>query len=203
MFSSPNGNESLSVSYSPFGIVTHDHVKVAQPGSVPYYSQPGQWMLTAAYLGDYSGNYASYTQAQLAALFPTPYITVVNNGPIDITPPTVKSGKVLTPTVSLSSPVPVFEATLTGRDDLSGLYAPYVGIEQPGGSYSLVDNALMPFPLKSGTGTAYSTVYAGAPTGTWTITFYAFCDVAGNCFTDSSAADVQTLFGTTTFQVTN
>lgn len=203
VFVSPNGNESLAVSYSPQDLSTHGTVEVQQPGTPPYYTQPGQWQLVAAYMADYAGDFVSYTQAQLAALFPVPYITFVNNGPVDITPPTVTSGAILTPTVSLSSPVPVFEATLTGMDDVSGLYQPYVGVEPPGGSYSQVDQAPMPFPLLKGTGTAYSTLFTGQPTGTWSIAFYAFCDLAGNCLSDTNAQDVQNLFGTTTFQVTD
>jgi hypothetical protein len=203
VFTSPDGIESLSLSYSPQGLATHATVTFEQPGNVPYYSQPGQWPMVAAYIGDYAGNFVSYTQDQLAALFPAPYINVVNNGPVDIAPPTVTAGQILTPTVSLSSPVPVFEASLTGSDDVSGIYQPFVAVVPPGGSFGQVDVAPMPFPLPSGTGTAYSTLFAGQPTGTWTISFYALCDVAGNCFSDTSPADVQTLFGTTTFQVTN
>jgi hypothetical protein len=203
VFSSPNGNESLALSYFPQDISRHATVMVEQPGNVPYYSQPGQWQLVAAYVADYAGNYNSYTQAQLANLFPTSYITVVNNGPVDITPPVVTSGQILTPTVSLSAPVPVFEATLTGADDVSGLYVPYVAVQEPGGSFGQVNYAPMPIPLLSGTGTAYSTLFAGQTVGTWTITAYAFCDVAGNCFDDQSETDIQNLFGTTTFQVTN
>lgn len=202
VFASPNGNESLDVNYSPQTLKTHETLTVEQPGGAPFYAQPGQWQLVAAYIADYIGNFVPYNQAQLAKLFPTPYITVINNGPVDVTPPTVSAGRVLTHTVSLSSPVPVFEAKLTGADDVSGLYVPFVGIEQPQGSYSQVDQAPMPFPLLSGTGTAYSSLFAGQPTGTWTITFYAFCDVAGNCFSDNSPDDVKALFGTTTFQVT-
>lgn len=202
-FVSPSGNESLTVSYYPQDLSTHRTVTVEQPGSVPYYSQPGQWQLVSGFIEDYAGNFVSYDQTQLAALFQAPYITVINNGPVDITPPTVTSGQILTPTVSLSSPVPVFEANLTGSDDVSGLYEPFVGILPPGGSYSQVDDAPMPFPLLSGTGTAYSTLFAGQPTGAWSIAFYAFCDLVGNCFTDTSAADIQSLFGTTTFKVKN
>jgi hypothetical protein len=203
VFTSPDGNESLSLSYSPQSLATHATVTFEQPGNVPYYSQPGQWQLVAAYISDYAGNFVSYTQTQLAALFPIPYINVVNNGPVDITPPVVTSGQILTPTVSLSAPLPVFEATLTGSDDASGMYVPIVIVEQPGGSYGQADQAAMPFPLLSGTGTAYSTLFAGQPIGTWTITGYALCDVADNCFNDQSPSDIQNLFGTTTFQVTN
>jgi hypothetical protein len=201
VFTSPSGTESLDVNYSPQGLVTHNKITFEQPGSPPYYAQPGKWQMQAAYIADYAGNFVSYTQDQLAALFPKPYLTIVNNGPVDITPPTVTSGQILTPTVRMSSAAPVFEATLTGSDDVSGLYAPFVGIEAPGGSYSQVDQVLMPFPLAQGTATAYSSLFPGQPTGKWAITFYAFCDVVGNCFTDYSPADIQTLFGTTTFHV--
>jgi len=202
VFTSPNGSESLTISYAPHGLTTGGTVTVAQPTNVPSYTQPGQWQLVAAYIEDYAGNFVSYSQSQLAALFPVTAINVVNNGPVDITPPVVTAGKILTPSVSLSSPLPVFAASLTGSDDVSGMYAPFVGILPPGGSFSQVDQITMPFPLLAGTGTAYSTVFPGQPTGTWSISFYALCDVAGNCFTDQSPTDIQNLFGTTTFQVT-
>jgi hypothetical protein len=203
VFTAPDGNESLSVNYAPQGLSTHGAVEVQQPGSPPYYSQPGKWQLVSGFIVDYAGNFVSYSQTQLATLFATPYITFVNNGPVDITPPTVTSGKILTPTVSLSSPAPVFEATLTGTDDVSGLYQPYVGVEPPGSSFSQVDQAPMPFPLLNGTGTAYSTLFTSQPKGIWRIAFYAFCDVAGNCFSDTSAKDIKNLFGTTKFKVTD
>ena len=201
VFTSPSGNASLSVNYSPQGLSTHNKITFEQPGSPPYYAQPGQWQMQAAYIADYGGHFVSYSQDQLAALFPAPYLTIVNNGPADFTPPNITAGQVLTPTVRMSSKIPVFEATLTASDDVSGIYAPFVGIEAPGGSFSQVDEALMPFPLPQGTATAYSTLFPGQPTGKWAITFYAFCDVVGNCVTDNSPADIQALFGTTTFHV--
>ncbi len=40
------------------------------------------------------------------------------------------------------------------------------------------------------------------PTGTWTIFDYWVCDVAKNCLVDETPSDIQALFGTTTFTVT-
>jgi hypothetical protein len=159
--------------------------------------------MTSAEILDYAYNYTAYSQAQLAGIFAKPYITVVNNGPVDITPPVVTAGQVLTPTVSLSSPDPTFEATLTGSDDISGVDQAFVIVQPPGGSFGQVNQVPVPVPSLSGTYTAYSSIFSGQPTGTWSITGYELCDIAGNCYADTNAADVQTLFGTTSFTVTN
>jgi hypothetical protein len=202
-FTAPDGVQSLTYSYYPQGYSKSATVTFEANVPTPYYAQPGQWTLTSAFIEDNQFNYTQYDQAQLAALITNPYVSVVNNGPVDITPPVVTGGAILTPTVSLSSPIPVFEATLTGTDDVSGMENAFVGIEPPGGTYSQVDVYNAPFPLLSGTLDAYSPIFTGQPTGTWSITSYSLCDVAGNCFNDTSPADVTSLFGTDTFTVTN
>lgn len=79
--------------------------------------QPGVWTIAEARVEDLAGNHASYDQAALAALGNTTF-TVVNKGSHDAVPPTVGSGQVLTPVVSLS-------AVAKGTASL----APYVGIK--------------------------------------------------------------------------
>jgi hypothetical protein len=201
-FTSPNGAESVTYYYYPRTYVRQATITFSPDVNVPYYAQPGQWQLTAAAIYDNQYNSTQYDQAQAAALIQNPYVTVINNGPVDITPPVVTAGQVLTPTVSLSSPRPVFQATLTGTDDISGMELAVVGIEPPGSGFSQADEYPVPFPLLSGAFNAYSPIFAGQPTGTWAITFYALCDVAGNCFSDQNPADIQALFGTTSFTVT-
>jgi len=201
-FTSPNGQNTLAYSYHPRTYVTGGKITFSPDSNAPFYAQPGQWALTSVEVVDNDYNFTLYTQAQSAALFAKPYLTVVNTGAVDITPPVVKSGAILTPKVSRSSPVPEFVATLTGTDDVSGIDQAYVLIQPPGSMYSQVDQFLAPFPTLNGTVTAYSNVYSDQPTGTWTITGYVLCDVVANCFTDTNAADVQALFGTTTFTVT-
>jgi hypothetical protein len=202
-FTSPNGAESFTASYADLSYSRGATVTFNSPLTAQYYLQPGKWVMSSAYITDYAYNYTEYTQAQLAQIFATPYLTVINKGPVDITPPVITAGQILTPTVSLSSPDPTFEATLTGTDDVSGVAAAFVIIEAPGGSFGQVNYVPVAIPSLSGTFNAYSGLYAGQPTGTWSITGYELCDIAGNCFSDSNAADVQSLFGTSSFTVTN
>lgn len=203
ILTSPDGLVSLLPLYAQGTRTTGGTIVFSNPDNLPYFSQPGPWSITGAYISDQSGNYTQYDQAQAQALFTPSAVTVVNNGPVDITPPVVTSGTLLTPTVSLSSPLPEFRATLTGTDNASGIYVAFVGILPPGGQFSYVNQVPRAFPTLSGTTNAYSQVFAGSPTGTWTISFYELCDVVDNCFTDTTPADIQKLFGTTTFTVTN
>jgi hypothetical protein len=201
-FTSPNGGNSLNYQYNPRTDMRGGTITFSPNMNAPFYAQPGQWVLSSVLIVDNAFNFTQYTQAQLAALFPQPYITVVNNGPVDITPPVVTAGAILTPTVSQSSPVPVFEATLTGTDDVSGIDQGYVVITAPGSAFGQVDQLLAPFPTLNGTVTSYAPIYPFQPTGTWSITSYELCDVSLNCFVDSTPADIQALFGSTTFTVT-
>jgi hypothetical protein len=201
-FTSPNGENSLNYQYNPRTDLGSGTITFSPNMNAPAYAQPGKWTLTALTILDNAFNFTNYTQAQINALFPQPYLTVVNNGPVDITPPVVTAGAILTPTVSESSPVPEFEATLTGTDDVSGIDQAYVVITPPGGMFGQVDLVLAPFPTLNGTLTSYAPVFPGQPTGTWTISAYQLCDVVDNCLTDTNPADIQSLFGTTSFTVT-
>jgi hypothetical protein len=201
-FTSPNGANSLNYQYNPRDYKSRGTITFSPDMNAPFYAQPGQWVLSSLVIVDNDYNFTQYTPAQIAAIYPQPYLTVVNNGPIDITPPVVTAGAILTPSVSQSSPVPVFEATLTGTDDVSGIDQAYVVINAPGSPFGQVDLRLAPFPTLNGTVTSYAPIFSYQPTGTWTISAYELCDVVDNCFTDSNAADIQALFGTTTFTVT-
>jgi hypothetical protein len=92
---------------------------------------------------------------------------------------------------------------LTGTDNVSGLFLALVVIVPPGSQFGYVEIVPNPIPTRSGKIKAYSPVYSGQPTGSWAISGYELCDVAGNCLTDTNASDVQALFGTTSFTVTN
>jgi len=63
--------------------------------------QPGVWTIDEARVEDLAGNHAEYDQAALAVLGNTTF-TVVNSGAYDAVAPTLTSGQVLTPSVSLS-----------------------------------------------------------------------------------------------------
>ncbi|MFO1337292.1 MAG: hypothetical protein U1F53_03510 [Burkholderiaceae bacterium] len=64
--------------------------------------QPGVWTIAEARVEDVAGNHAEYDHAALAALGNATF-TVVNKGSHDAAAPSVDSGQVLTPVVSLSS----------------------------------------------------------------------------------------------------
>jgi hypothetical protein len=60
------------------------------------------WTIDEARVEDVVGNPGKYNQAQLAALGNTTF-TVVNTGAYDAVAPTLTSGQIMTPTVSLSA----------------------------------------------------------------------------------------------------
>jgi hypothetical protein len=68
------------------------------------YMESGPWTLISLSMSDVAGNYAHYDTAALAALG-KPIVELVSTQPqlADLTPPAVKSGKVVTPQVSISS----------------------------------------------------------------------------------------------------
>jgi hypothetical protein len=65
--------------------------------------QPGVWTIDEATVEDLAGNDRDYGAAALAMLGNTTF-TVVNGGTFDAVPPTLTSGEVLTPAISLSTP---------------------------------------------------------------------------------------------------
>jgi hypothetical protein len=79
--------------------------------------QPGVWRIDEARVEDLVGNPGKYNQTALAALGNTTF-TVVNTGAYDAVAPTLTSGQILTPTVSLS-------ATAKGTTN----QAPFVGVK--------------------------------------------------------------------------
>jgi hypothetical protein len=68
-------------------------------------AEPGVWHFNYGYGYDGAGNYAYFSQAALEALGNTSF-TVVNNGGYDTVGPALTGGKILTPSVSLSSFLP-------------------------------------------------------------------------------------------------
>lgn len=64
--------------------------------------QPGTWTIDKAGVEDVAGNNRGYDQAELAALGNTSF-TVVNSGGYDAVAPTLTSGQILTPAVSVSA----------------------------------------------------------------------------------------------------
>jgi hypothetical protein len=169
------------------------------------YAEAGPWTLTYAYIYDFDETYAEYTASQLAGLFPSVTMNVVNHGKPDGVAPTVSSGKLLTPKVKLNAKLPVFKAQLTASDKISGVTTLYLYLEPPSEDYYYLAEGTIPVPVYDGSITTGIDLglYDNVPTGTWTIFAYYICDGANICFEDDSSADIKSLFGTTTFDVTN
>jgi hypothetical protein len=202
VFTGPSGQEVVAgYAISPPGAEKTGSIVFFNPFSI--YTQPGTWTLTLAQIGDLSGNVTNYTGAQLAALFPSLTLKIVNTGPYGRTPPTVTSGKIETPKVSLSSASPFFRATLAATDDLSGVEASYIYLNEPDGTaypgFTLLLQTTQGLKVNAEAGALLNT--PGLPTGTWSITGYSVCNVAGNCITVTDTATLKQQFGTTTFDV--
>jgi hypothetical protein len=171
------------------------------------YAAAGPWHIYSIAITDWQGQVVTYTGDQLASLFPSLILNVVNNGASDSVPPTISAGKLLTPTVQLSSANPVFEAQLAAKDNLSGVAQDYTGMTlvTPDGTSFYYTGSNATEPLLSGTvttGIDFAVQNNAPPTGTWTIGGYVACDVVHNCTPDTSPEDIKALFGTTTFNVT-
>jgi hypothetical protein len=93
------------------------------------YTEPGTWTVFSAFVRDYAGNFGIYGADELAGLGNST-VTLVSKRPghADITPPTVVSGVLRTPTVSSSAIMPgtasaggVLAADFIVTDDSSGV----------------------------------------------------------------------------------
>jgi len=184
----------------PFMGITGDQGR----GGLSLYAAPGTWTLVSLSIIDKSGTTTTYDQSQIAGLFPGgSTITVTNPASPDTTAPLVTAGKVLTPTVHLSSAPASFGARMTVSDDISGVVLPCVFVQPPGATTPFCATEAVAAPVTSGTVESWTYIGGFGQTGTGAITGYELCDAAGNCLVDSNAADVQALFGRTTFTVAN
>ena len=165
------------------------------------YSEPGDWQLDNVQIDDNTGHSVSYDKAKLAKLFPSLSLRVVNTGPVDFRGPNIVSGQILTPTVSNTGSSTSFFANVSVTDNLSGAYDVSMLLIPPAGAYYYAYGSPAA-PILSGTITAGANL-PSAPTGTWTIGQVTVCDAAQNCIYYGSPSLVKSLFGTTTFQVTN
>jgi hypothetical protein len=205
-FTSPVGNLYLTNTYtSPLpttkGTLTLQAHNTAF-GLLGGYAPPGTWTLTYVDICDTAGDCQYYQPPQLATLFNRVTFTVTNPGTADTTPPAIVSGKILTPKVKLSAANPIFLAEFKVTDTISGVAYAQVFIMPPGSNSSFADDYATPQPVLNGNVVAGTTLETTSPTGTWTIYGYGACDVAGNCFSDFTAADVLTVFGKNSFVVT-
>ena len=210
---SPDGLHSVSTSFLTPPAYPAEPAKqtikfvIASPFSnsgFGLYTVPGRWMLSSVTLFTKDGQIVEYGPGQLPALFPSTTVNVTNNGTPDSAPPTARKGVVLTPTVSLSAAAPVFAARVYVKDDVSGVGSVNIGIAGPAGTNFSTGAYDQPLdPVTEGSAIPSATLPANSPVGTYTITSFGVCDVAQNCTFVDSQAEIEALFGTTTFTVTN
>lgn len=207
-FDSPSG-QIYHVSFYSGQHVPNTGTIVVSGASEPMsrYAAPGTWTLYDIDLYDQSNKYTRYTGSNLAARFPSLTFTVVNTLSSDAAAPTVTSGKILTPSVSLASRKPAL-ISVAVKDNLSGTgYLCFVAQSSNGG-YVMGGNFTYS-PILNGTLiTQVNPSDSGAGPGTYTITDYDVCDLANNCVTGSQCdtgaggATVNKVFANPTFVIT-
>jgi hypothetical protein len=171
-------------------------------GTFNAYSEPGTWTLSYAYIYDKAGNYTYYSGSDLTDLFGRVTLDLKNRGKPDTVAPVVLSGHLLTKKVSIGGDSPYFAATIKASDNRSGVRYMYVSLQSPSGDTYVGNSYSLPSPTRKATATVYDYLGDQTERGTWTIYEYEVCDIAYNCIYDSTPADIMTLFGTTTIQVT-
>ena len=174
-------------------------------GAASLYVAPGVWHLQDMVVLSNDGQFVTYGAAQLASLFPSLTVDVANSsGTPDVAAPTIGHGRILTPIVSAGSPSPYVAARLTVADNLSGVSAASVTIGGPAGSHATFSlQTSLSFPVRKGQVDAYALLPSDAAPGTYTIIRVLALDVAGNTLTLDSPADINAVFGTVTFTVTD
>jgi hypothetical protein len=115
----PSG-QSISVSFSDFAPSTK--LAATMNSTYPFaFLEPGVYTFYAAYVNDFAGNSRYVDTAELAVLGRVSF-TVKNKKGFDITPPSLRSGNVLTSRLKLSSTIagtnfpPVVQMTMVAND---------------------------------------------------------------------------------------
>ncbi len=193
-----NGNIVLQAPVEPAG--EPDHSSPFYATSLGLYAASGTWSLVRGGITDQSGTSTEYDKSQLAAIFATPSFQV-KNARQDITPPGLVSGEILTPTVSLSSAVPVFQTRLSVTDDRSGVAFVQLNLFPPGAAYPSTYISQTSRTIKSGDMFATALLTASDRVGTWGINSVSICDYAENCVFIPAGPTLTRMFGTT-FTVT-
>jgi hypothetical protein len=179
------------------------------------YSEAGTWTMEFLVIMDHAGDQTVYDESQLEKFFKPHTVTVSNStGLEDIKAPAVSSAAIINnpATIALSSQFPSIGASFTATDSGSGGNPPsgvnsaYLCVQKKDKTSNVwcqTTSASAPFSTSN---TLSSWVCLGGtiqctgttvPTGTWTVTNVDICDVPGNCYDASSAADIKTLFGGT------
>ena len=160
------------------------------------FSEQGVWKLDQIYMLDDQNLTVTYNAAQLASLFPSVTMNVVNKDKPDKTPPSFSTGTILTPVLAQRHE---FMATLNASDAISGVNQLTIYYNKPNGQ--VVNSVTMPTAPVYG-GPINIGIDVGVALGTWKIIGLQLRDNAGLYTGDYSAADIQAAFGTDTFVVT-
>jgi hypothetical protein len=125
-------------------------VTLLGPLFVDPYQCAGDYLLIEATIYDNAGNATDYYADQVPSIFKN-YRFSFTNRYSDSTPPVIKSGKIITPSVSLSSAHPFIDVSITGSDDLSGIYFASMEFLDPDTGNEISVSGYSPAPLLSGT----------------------------------------------------
>lgn len=181
--------------------LTAGSVIIQQPGALGPYAEAGSWQLIGVEIWDLAGQDTEYVGGPLRKLLGGPGIlTVKNTGTPDAGKPKVVGGTLLTPVVHLSGTDPYFRAHVDVSDALSGVASACVVVGPASGAFSECYTSDTPHPLRHGEVGVFNNVSNGG-TGTWTIYAVDICNYSNHCGGIATPAEVQKIFGTTTFQV--
>ncbi len=208
-----NGFGSVQLGfYSPSSAQSFTILYTAPPGtSLPkngslVIEDPAKALSLYAASGSWSVGATIVDQAGYEGYGPAPEnFQVVNTVGEDVTPPTILSGQILTPTVSVSSAYPAFQTSLQVSDDLSGVQAVYLNVRPYGvRSDPTIFRSLSPHRIiRPGTFLASGSFSGAGNEGseTWIIEEIDIVDFAGNAKEYTGDA-VTSIFGTNMFTVT-
>jgi len=165
----------------------------------------GDYVLTGADIADYVGNLTTYGQADVQKIFRRT-IFHVDNANADHAFPEVISGVITTPTISLSSERPVFQANLTVLDEISGIGEALVTLQSANGRFTGFGEGLATTPVKGkpvtlSIGAGFFNQSYLTP-GSWSTTELIVFNNAGTKLDITDAGKLASIFGTTTFQLT-
>ncbi len=185
------------------GIDPTDPESTASKNVFGLYTEPGTWTLSSLYICS-AANCVTYSSSQLATLFNGLTFQINNPNPSDIKAPVLQSGKIATPTVSISSGGEL-AINVGVSDNLSGVSQVQILASTPQsssyvGAYVTVDSTV----LRGGLLTLTGTIQTGTTTGTYTVGRVYLEDVAGNKAYVTDPAAISKIFGgNPTFEVTN
>ncbi len=176
---------------------TGKYVFQGVPGYVPTfgpYTISGTWTLMEAGVCSYKWC-TDYTGSELAALFPSLAVQVINPK-ADTNAPTVSGGAILTPTAAISRHS-TFEANLTVQDDVSGVIQAALSFSNGSKRYDFVIGGTLTTPVVASVTVPLLAVCDchKSPAGAYNVIQIFVMDVAGNRSYISDPATISSLLG--------